>query len=161
MNAARLRRIEEQQTGIARKVLAAVPIAEFWTDAQVVAELFRQGMRADPSIVSGCLADLYGQGLVKRAGNSFQRVDIPDEDPAPTKVAAIGLASPAQPKPSGDVLEQLGAIGARLRERAAQLSALADDLDAAALEAAEQIARAGEGGEQLRKLRAMLKGLVE
>lgn len=157
--ASRLRAIEDGQTGIARKVLAAVPLVEHWTVGKIIGELRRTGCNAEVSIVEGCLTSLVESGLVRRPQvGVFQRVPIPAE---PARSAAEELETPPAPRQPPDLLERWGRIGAALRERATQLVALADDIDAAALETAEQLAKAGAGDEQLRKLRALLKAVVE
>ena len=55
MTATRIRILENQQTGIAKKVYGAVPINEAWPSKSIVAELTRQGQVAT-SRLSGAVS---------------------------------------------------------------------------------------------------------
>ena len=75
MTATRIRILENQQTGVAKKVYGAVPINEAWPSKQIVMELSRQGQVRDFSIIEGCLNTLKEVGLIKEtAPGHFQRV---------------------------------------------------------------------------------------
>ena len=75
MTATRIRILENQQTGVAKKVYGAVPINEAWPSKSIVAELTRQGQVRDFSIIEGCLNTLKEVGLIKEMSpGHFQRV---------------------------------------------------------------------------------------
>lgn len=74
MTATRMRILENQQTGVARKVYEAVPINEQWPTKQIIAELHRQGLVHDFSIVGKYLNNLKESGLIKEMSRGyFQR----------------------------------------------------------------------------------------
>lgn len=156
MNASRIARLEQGLTSIARKVLEVVPIAEPWPSSSIMAVLKRNGQNIAQPVLDGVLQSLKDDGLVRERLGMFQRVyKAPEDDssdagdePATAPGAVVKIA------PAPDLLTRWGSIAGRLR-------ALADDIDAAALESAEQFERADADGEQLRKLRALLKGIAE
>lgn len=143
---ARMRAIEEGQTGIAKKVLASVPIQETWTAHQIISDIARSGSRPDPHIVEGCLNTLCDSGLVReRPRGYFQRVKPKEE-----KVASI--ASAPQQKEPIDPLAKLGNIASSLRT-------LADELEDVALAIEEKHAGATEELAKLRQLKTLLRDL--
>lgn len=147
MNNARLRAIEEGQTGIAKKVLASVPIQEAWTARQIVSDIARSGSRPDPHIVEGCLNTLVDSGLVReRPRGYFQRIKPKEEE-------VVSIAStPAQPKEPVDPLTKLGNIASSLRT-------LADEIEDVALTIEERQTATTEEIAKLRQLKALLRDL--
>lgn len=169
-NHAQLRRVEEQQTGIAKKVLAATPAQDAWTPNQIASELYRlSGSRADLSTVSGCLNSLVDVGLVKRVSSTagtYQRILVEAETPE----TALGMAlvdagisaDPAKVQTriqvqSSDPLARLGALADRLRNLGDLQKLLADEIDEMALEVVEQIRAAGAGNEKLKQFAALIR----
>ena len=147
MNNARMRAIEEGQTGIAKKVLASVPIQEAWTARQIVSDIARSGSRPDPHIIEGCLNTLVDSGLVnERPRGYFQRIKPKEE-----KVVPIASA-PAQPKEPIDPLAKLGSIASSLRT-------LADEIEDVALTIEERQTATTEEIAKLRQLKALLRDL--
>lgn len=172
LNASRLQAIEAGQTGIARKVLDAVPIAEAWAPAKIMAEVRRHGTNLDLRIFEGCMTSLVDAGLVRQTGGgAFQRVAAKvrtmteQADDLVRSVEDYGApavaAAAVPPKDAPELIERFERIGAHLRSFAKAFSVMADEIETLALEASEQIAKAGEGDEQLRKLRDVLQGLVK
>lgn len=157
MNANRLRMIEEQQSGIARKVLEAVPIQERWTSRAIASEMLRSGHRADMKTIEGCLESLRDSGLIREpARGEFQRVLIPP---------AVEREELAAPEPKAvrfvkvEPLDRMATLTATLRERASQLLMLADEIDAAAISMEEERAAGTESDKKLRQLQSLLRDI--
>ena len=134
MTATRIRILENQQTGVTKKVYGAVPINEAWPSKQIVMELSRQGQVRDFSIIEGCLNTLKEVGLIKEmAPGHFQRVK-----PKPTveKEAEPMTTKPPNPviSPNSSIkgeptepVDRLAAIGTKLRGLSQMFLELADD----------------------------------
>lgn len=157
VNEAKIARLESGLNGIARKVLEAVPVLSPWTKDQIHGELRRQGTGCDRSHVDGCLDNLRGRGLIKEpARGQFIRITgkttspQPEEDTVSIQAPAARLPTPAE-TPKKDPLARLAAASQLLRQAA-------DEIDAAALEAAEQVQTAAKDTEKFRQLQALLKG---
>lgn len=160
MTAARIRLLENQQSGVAKKVYGAVPINEIWPTKQIAYELQRQGVVRDISIVEGCLKSLKDSGLIKEASPGyFQRVK-PRAEPEPTEkepiMATTPAASPSQPV---DPVDKLAAIGTKLRGLSQMFIELANDIDEAALALDEKASGNDEELAKLRQLKGLLKSL--
>lgn len=160
MTATRIRILENQQTGVAKKVYGAVPINEAWPSKSIVAELTRQGQIRDFSIIGGCLNTLKEAGLIKEvAPGHFQRVR-----PKPTteKEAELMATTPPKLPAKGELTEpvdRLAAIGTKLRGLSQTFLALADDIDEAALLFDEKASSNDEELAKLRQLKGLLKSL--
>jgi len=169
MNANKLARIESGLNTMARKVLEAVPMQEAWTKAQIAVELRRLGCGAARDVLEGCLATLTDSGLVKEPQRgSFIRVAVrqitptapatpttPEEPAVQTNIRPIAAAA-ANDAPAGtsgaDTLTRLANLGALLRRAA-------DECDAIALDVETRVQAAGQDGEKLRQLQALLKSI--
>lgn len=166
MTATRIRILENQQTGVAKKVYGAVPINEAWPSKSIVAELTRQGQVRDFSIIEGCLNTLKEVGLIREvAPGHFQRIK-----PKPT---AEKEAEPMSTKPLNPVIppnssikseptepvDRLAAIGTKLRGLSQMFLELADDIDEAALAFEEKSSGNDEELAKLRQLKNVLKSL--
>jgi len=163
MTATRIRILENQQTGVVKKVYGAVPINEAWPSKSIVAELTRQGQVRDFSIVEGCLNTLKEVGLIKEtAPGHFQRVK-----PKPTaeKEAEPMTTKPLNPPTKSELTEptepmdRLAAIGARLRGLSQMFLELADDIEEVALACEEKVSGNDEELAKLRQLKGLLKSL--
>ena len=167
MNAIKFRDIENSLSGISRKVYMAIPIGELWTRRQISAELFRQGITAQVSVVDGCLRSLVDSGVVREERDGYRRAlsDKPKEtrqvsaEPKAEKTAlrAVPKAAPADES----ILGKLAQIAADLRAKGDELHAKAGEVETVALWAEDQIQKNGEGASELRKLKAMLKSIME
>lgn len=158
MTATRIRILENQQTGVAKKVYGAVPINEAWPSKSIVTELTRQGQVRDFSIVEGCLNTLKEVGLIREtAPGYFQRVK-----PKPTVEKE---AEPMTTKPLNSVIpptepmDRLVAIGTKLRGLSKMFLELADDIDEATLAFEEKASGNDEELAKLRQLKGLLKSL--
>lgn len=160
MTATRIRILENQQTGVAKKVYGAVPINEAWPSKSIAAELTRQGQIRDFSIIGGCLNTLKEVGLIKEvAPGHFQRVK-----PKPTteKEAELMTATPSKPSAKSEPTEpvdRLAAIGTKLRGLSKLFLELADDIDEATLAFEEKASGNDEELAKLRQLKGLLKSL--
>ena len=158
MTATRIRILENQQTGVAKKVYGAVPINEAWPSKSIVAELTRQGHVRDFSIIEGCLNTLKEVGLVREtAPGHFQRVKPKHTAEKEAKSMATTLQKPPAKSEPTEPVDRLAAIGTKLRGLSQMFLELADDIDEAALAFEE---KASDNDEELAKLR-QLKGLLK
>ena len=160
MTATRIRILENQQTGVAKKVYGAVPINEAWPSKQIVMELTRQGQVRDFSIIEGCLNTLKEVGLIKEMSpGHFQRVK-PKAEPMSTKPLnpVIPPNSSIKGEPTEPV-DRLAAIGTKLRGLSQMFLELADDIDEAALAFEEKTSGNDEELAKLRQLQTLLKSL--
>ena len=160
MSATRIRILESQQTGIAKKVYGAVPINEVWPSKSIVAELTRQGQVRDFSIIEGCLNTLKEVGLIREvAPGYFQRVK-----PKPTvekEAEPMTTKTPTTPtkSESTEPVDRLAAIGTKLRDLSKMFLELADDIDEATLAFEEKASGNDEELAKLRQLKGLLKSL--
>lgn len=164
MTPARAEALERGLTVVAARVLDAVPIQEAWSATQVHNELVRQGRpRMDLRVLHGCLASLKESGLVKEpARGAFSRIAVRLQPPRLVQEEPV-MATPVPilaPVPT-DPLPQLGILAESLRKQARTLLDCADAIDSAALLADERIKDASRGGEKLRELQKLLKGIVD
>lgn len=160
MTATRIRILENQQTGVAKKVYGAVPINEAWPSKSIVAELTRQGQVRDFSIIEGCLNTLKEVGLIKEMSpGHFQRVK-PKAEPMTTKTLnpVIPPNSSIKGEPTEPV-DRLAAIGTKLRGLSQMFLELADDIDEATLAFEEKASGNDEELAKLRQLKGLLKSL--
>lgn len=160
MTATRIRILENQQTGVAKKVYGAVPINEAWPSKSIVAELTRQGQVRDFSIIEGCLNTLKEVGLIKEMSpGHFQRVK-PKAEPMTTKPLnpVIPPNSSIKGEPTEPV-DRLAAIGTKLRSLSQMFLELADDIDEATLAFEEKASGNDEELAKLRQLKGLLKSL--
>ena len=160
MTATRIRILENQQTGIAKKVYGAVPINEAWPSKSIVAELTRQGQVRDFSIIEGCLNTLKEVGLIKEmAPGHFQRVrPKPTVEKEAEPMTTKPLNQPTKSEPTEPV-DRLAAIGTKLRGLSKMFLELADDIDEATLAFEEKASGNDEELAKLRQLKGLLKSL--
>lgn len=161
MNNAKLKAIEDSQTGIAKKVLSVVPIADQWRVRDIVMEIARCGSSPDPKIVEGCLHHLCDSGLVKQPkAGYFQRVAPKDE---PEEKAAVrplrSVATMPTPTKADDPLADLARTSADLRRLAKSMESVADAIDESALAMQERVERAVADNGKLRQLQQLLKDI--
>ena len=158
MTATRIRILESQQTGVAKKVYGAVPINEAWPSKSIVAELTRQGQVRDFSIIEGCLNTLKEVGLIKEmAPGHFQRVK-PTVEKEAEPMTTKPLNPPTKSEPT-EPMDRLAAIGARLRSLSKTFLELADDIEEVALACEEKVSGNDEELAKLRQLKGLLKSL--
>ena len=166
MTATRIRILENQQTGVAKKVYGAVPINEAWPSKSIVAELTRQGQVRDFSIIEGCLNTLKEVGLIKEmAPGYFQRVKpkpTVEKEAEPMTTKPLNPVIPPNSSIKGEPTEpvdRLAAIGTKLRGLSQMFLELADDIDEATLAFEEKASGNDEELAKLRQLKGLLKSL--
>ena len=166
MTATRIRILENQQTGVAKKVYGAVPINEAWPSKSIVAELTRQGQVRDFSIIEGCLNTLKEVGLIKEVSPGyFQRVKpkpTVEKEAEPMSTKPLNPVIPPNSSIKGEPTEpvdRLAAIGTKLRGLSQMFLELADDIDEAALAFEEKTSGNDEELAKLRQLKNVLKSL--
>ena len=160
MTATRIRILENQQTGVAKKVYGAVPINEAWPSKSIVAELTRQGQVRDFSIIEGCLNTLKEVGLVKEvAPGHFQRVKPKLTVEKEAEPMATTPSKTSAESKSTEPMDRLVAIGTKLRGLSQMFLELADDIDEATLAFEEKASGNDEELAKLRQLKGLLKSL--
>ena len=160
LTATRLRILENQQTGIAKKVYAVVPIQEIWSSSQIVSELRRTSSVRDLRMVEGCLNTLKEVGLIREPSpGSFQRMkprELKEETvsthykPAPTAVDVV---------PKKEPLDRILGISTKLRALSRDAEALAEDIENAAVEFEERVGSSAKELEVLRRFKDLFKKL--
>ena len=160
MTTTRIRILENQQTGVAKKVYGAVPINEAWPSRQIVMELSRQGQVRDFSIIEGCLNTLKEVGLIREvAPGHFQRVKpkpIAEKEAEPMSTKPLNPPTKSEPT---EPVDRLAAIGTKLRSLSKTFLELADDIDEATLAFEEKASGNDEELAKLRQLKNVLKRL--
>ena len=169
ITATRLRILESQQTGIAKKVYAAVPIVEPWSSTDIANELHRTGGLRDLRMIEGCLNTLKDVGIIKEPSpKHFQRVkpktkpekECEDMATAPMN-PALNIPYPAPaPKKQKSSEEKMAELSVSLRQLSQQLAATADLLDDITLELEEGNGAVLEELTNLRQLKDMLKKVL-
>ena len=154
MNAARLKQVENGLSGIARKVLEAVPIADQWPAHTIANEIKRAtGSAPEIKIVNGCLESLKSSGLVREpTRGKWIRVSMKDhadadEMPAPVKVVELRKQQPEQ-----TAREMLSQVAIAMMDLAAKVEDVASEIDKAEKRNEEKTAK-------LRQLQELLRGL--
>lgn len=150
MNTNRFKAIEAQQTAIAQRVLAVVPLLEWWKPIFIAREYVRINHLAVPiRTIEGCLRALKEAGLIKERAFTFQRVLVHQEL---EKVVPQQVGQHAPPVVEMSAFKQLEEIAKRMR-------VMADDIDRVALKHADEIEAATKDNAQLKQLKALLKEL--
>ena len=160
---------ESQRNGLnsqLRKVLDATPIGEPWSATAVSAEMRRLGSGgADSRATLGCLSNLVEQGLVCEPKKGyFQRVQVKEKQPIKDQLFIEIENTSKEPEvqskpvttqmtaPSISPIEKLSKLASRLRD-------LANDMELAALDLAEQAEKNEAETAKMRQLQALLKSL--
>lgn len=167
MNAAKMKQVEIGLTGIARKVLDAVPIADSWQPHTIASEIKRAtGSAPEIKIVNGCLESLKASGLVREpTRGKWIRVCAKERTEAREApniavesnvldmnriLTAVDVAS-VDRKPVGP-MDRLAAVAGELRSLAHVVEEIACDVEQSMQQANEKTAK-------LRQLQELLRGL--
>lgn len=158
MNEAKIVRLQSGLNGIARKVLDAVPSQSPWGKDQIVAEMRRLGSGAERHVLDGCLDTLRGRGLIKEpTRGTFVRVIAKPSTTQEEEDIIVPNQVPPGRLPASAAPEKKDPLS-RLADAAKLLRQAADEIDAAALDAAEQVQSAAKDTEKFRQLQQLLKG---
>ena len=172
MNAAKAATALKSMTSVAQKVYEAVPVQEHWSAGQIRNEAMRlHGTAPDLHVLQGCLGALENADLVRKTGQgTYIRTPVrqpvialkepvqaspqpAQSAPAPAQAAANEPAMPVEP------MVALAEMSQRLRLKAADLIAMADELDEMALSVEEGIEKMKSDSSTLRQLQTLLKSL--
>lgn len=149
-----------------KKVYKAVPESEAWTSTQIIGEISRLGysMRDSKAII-GCLDTLKRQGLIQEPERGcFIRVEVKetttfDKFIEETKEKTMATSKPAtQIKQSN--LDRLISLSEKANGLAAQMKAMATELENVALEIEAEIQENSTSSQKLKQLQELLKGLA-
>ena len=168
MNNVRLAEIERSITGVAKKVLAAVPAASTWTLREIHSELSRSGTNVERRVMDGCVNSLKESGLVREPeAGKFIRVlpKVKDEPSAAPQLASMPAISGrvdvtgAQHR-SQEPLDELAECAAAVRDLAKVAIALASRIEEVAVGVEERTLAIREESAKLRQLQELLKSLA-
>lgn len=149
-----------------KKVYEAVPASEAWTSTQIIAEISRLGysMRDSKAII-GCLDTLKRQGLIQEPERgSFIRIEVKetttfDKFIEETKEKTMATSKPVtQIKQSN--LDRLISLSEKANGLAAQMKAVATELENVALEIEAEIQENSTSAQKLKQLQELLKGVA-
>ena len=149
-----------------KKVYEAVPVSEAWTSTQIIAEISRLGysMRDSKAII-GCLDTLKRQGLIQEPERgSFIRIEVKetttfDKFIEETKEKTMATSKPVtQIKQSN--LDRLITLSEKANGLAAQMKAMATELENVALEIEAEIQENSTSAQKLKQLQELLKGVA-
>jgi len=149
-----------------KKVYEAVPVSEAWTSTQIIAEISRLGysMRDSKAII-GCLDTLKRQGLIQEPERgSFIRIEVKetttfDKFIEETKEKTMATSKPVtQIKQSN--LDRLISLSEKANGLAAQMKAMATELENVALEIEAEIQENSTSAQKLKQLQELLKGVA-
>jgi len=152
MNEAKIQRQEQALTAIEQKVYYAIPTEEAWSRHQIIGEAFkRTGAHLDARVVDGCIADLLDRKLIVAEGERLRRVAPKARvvvTPKPNGPVEQAAPPPVEVPPLPPALEVLSALSADLR-------ALADRFDAAAIGIAGELERNAKEAEKFQQLKGL------
>lgn len=171
MNPARYQELERSQSGVAKKVLAAMPLQEPWSIQKVMTELMRQGHHIEHRVVLGCVSGLLDSGLIREPSRgTYVRVRVRPtivEPKVALDVTSLVAASPTgsiapaavPPRKEEGHMDKLAALAADLRKLSADAATLAGRVDDVAVEVEEAMQKLRDDGGKLNALRELLKGV--
>lgn len=167
MNERKARQLTEGLNGVATKVLDAVPIETPWALTQIHGELARLGSHIETRVILGVLGHLCEVGLVREgAPGRWSRVQVrakatlPSAEPEePKQPIASVTALPTARAADMAVLDRLAELASKARAAAATLLKVADEMDAAALEAQSQMDASARDVQAVRQLKALLNSV--
>jgi len=148
-----------------KKVYEAVPVSEAWTTTQIIAEISRLGysMRDSKAII-GCLDTLKRQGLIQEPERgSFVRVEVKAIETyvkfmEETKEKIMATKPVTQMKQTN--LDRLISLSEKANGLAAQMKAMATELENVALEIEAEIQENSTSAQKLKQLQELLKGVA-
>ena len=148
-----------------KKVYEAVPVSEAWTTTQIIGEISRLGysMRDSKAII-GCLETLIRQGLITEPERcSFVRVEVKAIETyvkfmEETKEKIMATKPVTQMKQTN--LDRLINLSEKANGLAAQMKAMATELENVALEIEAEIQENSPSAQKLKQLQELLKGVA-
>jgi hypothetical protein len=172
MTPAKLKRILNEQTSVAKKVYSAVPITEAWDSHQIAAELRRKQHNLEFRRVQGCLSSMGKAGLIKESPKGYfaaisanthpvltkEEHDVQDDidnQPKVTKPMTIPSTTKRDP------MMIISDMSSQMIKLADQLMNLSEEFDKAAEELQAAFAASEEGAAKMKQLQALLKALKD
>lgn len=154
MNAAKMKQVESGLTGIARKVLEAVPINDSWQAHTIANEIKRMtGSAPEIKMVNGCLDSLKASGLVReQVRGKWIRVAIKDHEAASDPATPINVVELRKSADQPTARELLSQVALAMMDLAAKVEDVATEIDKAERRNEEKTAK-------LRQLQELLRGL--
>lgn len=154
MNNARMRAIEQGLSGIAKKVLEAVPIENEWTTSQIITEMRRvTGAYPDKHVVDGCISALMDSKLIKEASHGHYTRVMSKPEPEPQSQPMLVSVSQPVPEPQPEMpMDRLAKLAEDLRKLATTAEDIALDIEA-------QIQKARADTAKFKQLQELLKGV--
>jgi len=148
-----------------KKVYEAVPVSEAWTTTQIIAEISRLGysMRDSKAII-GCLDTLKRQGLIQEPERgTFVRIEVKAIETyvkfmEETKEKIMATKPVTQMKQTN--LDRLINLSEKANGLAAQMKAMATELENVALEIEAEIQENSTSAQKLKQLQELLKGVA-
>ena len=162
----RFKQVHNTLNAPVKKVYEAVPASEPWTSNQIIGEISRLGysMRDSKAII-GCLDTLKRQGLIAEPERgSFIRIEVKetttfDKFIEETKEKTMATSKPVtQIKQSN--LDRLINLSEKANGLAAQMKAMATELENVALEIEAEIQENSTSAQKLKQLQELLKGVA-
>mgnify|MGYP000078229510 CR=1 FL=1 len=153
MNAAKMKQVESGLTGIARKVLDAVPKTDAWASAAILGEIKRAtGSNYEMKLINGCLESLKNSGLVREpVRGKWIRIAVKDRDDEAVEVTANVVELRKLPDQL-TAREMLSQVAIAMMDLAAKVEDVANEIDKAEKRNDEKTAK-------LRQLQELLRGL--
>ena len=145
-------------TSLPRLVYDCVPIASPWTSVEITNEVVRKGENQSLSVIERCIAALINTGVVKElTKGKYIRTKVIHKKPD-TDSNVISMTAKTEPQSSLDILVELSGKAFRLAQ---EVKSLAESIETAALNIAEQTQSSEAQAEKLRQLQKLLKSLGE
>lgn len=158
MKAEKMKRLEENTTPTARKVLAVVPIQDAWTAQQITGEMQRNGVNMNFSVVMGCIRALMDNHLIREPmAGRFQRVTPKVHVPALAAVPKYTPPVEKQPKNEEPAVQNKTPLMERAANVARALRESADEIEKIALDYEQEIAAKTESTKELSQLADLIK----
>lgn len=161
----RFKQVHNTLNAPVKKVYEAVPASEAWTSTQIIGEVSRLGysMRDSKAII-GCLDTLKRQGLIQEPERgSFIRIEVKeittlDKFLDETKEKTMAAKPVTQIKQTN--LDRLISLSEKANGLAAQMKAMATELENVALEIEAEIQENTASAQKLKQLQELLKGVA-
>lgn len=157
MNNARMKSIEAGLSGIAKKVLAVIPVNAAWNSSQIITEIRRTtGSYPDKHVVDGCLEKLWHSGLIveSRAKGFYSRIphkaDATVSEEQATPPGGNATSTQHQPVANPTTMDRLAQLAADLRE-------LAQDAENIALDIEDDLQKARAGMAKFLQIKELFK----
>lgn len=176
MSHARFQEMVRSVNSTARKVFDVVPIAEAWTLKDLRAELQRGGINISTDALVVSVGELKTAGVITERCGQFQRVeckprpvDTQQEEPltaAPPRDSHLPIQVKAAPAPAMSPLDAIAILAQRVKKLSDvatmmvnESKAVAEELEAVAIDIEVNHEQAIKGMQQLAQLRTLLKNI--